>query len=847
MTIPTGVSSLAADAAALTHTVGRYRLIAGIGRGGMADVYLAVYDSADAGRFQKLLVLKLLKPELSQEPEFVEMFLDEARLAARLSHPNVVQTLEVGEDAGRYFLAMEYLEGQPLNRVLQTLASSPGFDVSARVTILLRALGGLDYAHELVDYDGTPLSVVHRDVSPGNILVGYDGQIKLMDFGIAKARDSSTETRVGMFKGKTAYMAPEQARAGLVDRRADIYSAGVVLWELLVGRRMWQGLTQVEILSRVMAGDIVPPSHLAPGLAPELERICLKALALHRGDRYGTAAEFAAALESFVAKQLVPKTDREVGRLVGDAFARDRARIREIIEQQLSPRSRPNEALPQMPTLQDQQSLSLLDGTAPYSVGPSSLGAPSSQTSPSRSGPVEPPFARSFGGAGVRLRRRLIIGAPLLVAAAVATVFALRSPTKTMESAAAPTEKGAPAAAVSATSSQAGVSAGEVTLGMSAVFSGPNRQLGENMKLGLETAFWAANNQGGVHGRKLRLVALDDGYEASRVSGTMQELLDGRKVFAVVGNVGTPTSVVAAPLASQHKTIFFGAFTGAPVLRQDPPDRYVFNYRASYREETAASLKYLVEVQKIPIEQIVVFAQEDSFGDAGYEGVSKAVRQLNHGGKDVLRVGYKRNTTDVEGAVAQILKYHDRTETVRQSAASNDTQRVMKHPVRAVVMVATYRAAAKFIQKMREVPRLGKPLFVNVSFVGTEALADDLKAISPTLCPGVYVTQVVPPFNSGATGVRRYREALSGYQPQAQPGFVSLEGFIVGSVFVDALQRAGAELTTEKLVDTLEQINGVDLGFGTKLAFSLSEHQGSHKVWGTRLDETCSCQTADLE
>jgi serine/threonine-protein kinase len=209
--------------------VDRYRLIAGIGTGGMADVYLAVYGNADIDRFQKLLVLKILKPELSADPEFVAMFLDEARLAARLNHPNVVQTIEVGENAGRHFLAMEYLEGQPLNRVMQVLGGHSGFDLSGRLTVLLRALAGLDYAHELADYDGTPLSVVHRDVSPGNILVGYGGQIKLMDFGIAKAKDSSSETRVGMFKGKTAYMAPEQARAGAVDRRADIYAAGVVL------------------------------------------------------------------------------------------------------------------------------------------------------------------------------------------------------------------------------------------------------------------------------------------------------------------------------------------------------------------------------------------------------------------------------------------------------------------------------------------------------------------------------------------------------------------------------------------------------------------------------------------
>ena len=161
-------------------------------------------------------------------------------------------------------------------------------------------------------------------------------------------------------------------------------------------------------------------------------------------------------------------------------------------------------------------------------------------------------------------------------------------------------------------------------------------------------------------------------------------------------------------------------------------------------------------------------------------------------------------------------------------------------------MVATYKAGAKFIQALHKAPGVGKgnPLFLNVSFVGTETLADDLKGLDPSLCQGVYVTQVVPPSTSGATGVRRYREALATYQPQAQPGFVSLEGYIVGSVFAEALKRTGPEVTTERLVDTLEQFKHVDLGFGAPLNFSLSEHQGSHKVWGTRLDETCTPQPA---
>lgn len=826
--------------------VGRYRLIARLGGGGMADVYLAV-SGGEKTRFQKLLVVKILKSELVAEPDFIEMFLDEARLAARLSHPHVIQTLEVGQESGRYFLAMEYLEGQPLNRLIPMLDSLPGFDLYFRLTVLVRALSGLDYAHELTDYDGTALSVVHRDVSPGNILVGYDGQIKLTDFGIAKARDSTTETRVGMFKGKAAYMAPEQATASEVDRRADIYSAGVILWELIVGRRMWLGLTQTEIISRVIAGSVPLPRRVGRDVPPALERICLKALARRKEDRYSTAAALAEDLDGFLRENFAARPDRDLGRVLADAFASDRARIRELIELELSPSARGSELI---------QSLALNERPSSESPRTDANGPGSSTTTRAfaarqTSIPVALSGSPSTlpGGAlpgTIGPKRVAGIGA-LLAGVAVAVALALRVGGSGSESAAKLPDVAVPASAQRSLLQEParGVTASEITLGMSAVFSGPTRQLGENMKLGLETAFWLANEQGGVHGRKLSLVALDDGYEAARVPETMRDLIEARQVFAVIGNVGTPTSVVAAPYASQHKTVFFGAFTGAPVLRQDPPDRYVFNYRASYREETAATIRYLVQVQKVPVDQIVVFAQDDSFGDAGYDGVSKAVRQLGFASREVLRVGYKRNTSDVDEALAQVLKYHDRTDALR--VASGEVIHVIKHPIKAVLMVATYRAASKFIQKVREVPRLGKPVFFNVSFVGTEALADDLKSANSSLCSNVYVTQVVPPFDSGATGVRRYRDALSKFQPQAQPGFVSLEGFIVGSSFAEALRRTGPALTSERLVDTLEQFKGVDLGFGSQLSFSLSEHQGSHKVWGTKLDDKCQVLPADLE
>jgi branched-chain amino acid transport system substrate-binding protein len=834
------IPHLPGEKAPAPNVFGRYRLIADVGRGGMSDVYLAVTEGTEAAaQFQKLLVIKMLKRELGEDPDFVKMFLNEARLAARLNHPNIVQTIEIGNAGGRYFLAMEYLEGQPLHRVFRNADARENLSLAMRLHILVQALGGLHYAHERTDYDGSPLDIVHRDISPSNLFVTYDGQVKLMDFGIAKARDSEAETRVGVFKGKAAYIAPEQVKGDGVDRRADIYSAGVLLWEMITGRRLWQGLTQGETLKRVMAGEVPKPSSIDPRVPRELERIAMKALELHRESRFGTAAELATELERFAEHLLPAVIGRDIGSVVSQAFTEDRGRIRQVIEAQLARQTGPGALLPELTFMVD-TGRSSLPGDAHAHDAPTAQESNGTSATLAAQGIVTPSAAnvrpRSWLGASV-------LGALGLVGlASIAFAFFPQKPAGPAPAAVA-AGPGAPAPAL--LSRERGVTDTEIRIGMSAVFSGPSRELGQNMKLGVETSFQAENDKGGVHGRKLVLTALDDGYEAERAAQTMQDLLIEREMFAIVGNVGTPTSAVAAPFAARNKAVFFGAFTGAPVLRQDPPDRYVFNYRASYREETAKSVKYLLDVQKLAPDQIVVFAQEDSFGDAGFEGVQKALRSNGHGDVETLRVGYKRNTNDVDEAVSAILEYHDRTDASGFDRSKPNGGRV--HPVKAVVMVGTYRAAAKFIQKVRSIKRLKNTLFFNVSFVGSETLAEELGSVGPEQCANVYVTQVVPLFESGATGVRRYREQLAKFQPQAQPGFVSLEGFIVGEIFLEALRRTGRELTTEKLVDTLEHISGLDLGFGTRIDFSLSEHQGSHKVWGTRLDETCHYQSVDLE
>ena len=316
-------------------TVGKYRLLAPIGHGGMADVYLAL-ARGPAG-FNKLLVVKQLRQAFVHDPEFLAMFMDEARLAARLNHPNVVQTYEVGHDGDIYFIAMEFLDGQPLHRVLQRFNRRGGLPMAVHLRILAEMLGGLDHAHELKDFDGTPLHVVHRDVTPQNVFVTYDGQVKLVDFGIAKAMDSVAETRVGMFKGKLAYMSPEQARGERVDRRSDVFSAGIMLWEALAGQRMWKGLGEVEVARKLADGAIPDLTEVRDDLPDELIDIVATATSTDREERYETASEFAHELERYLAGVEDRSDNRFVGKTVSGAFEEERDRMRQTIDTQVRP------------------------------------------------------------------------------------------------------------------------------------------------------------------------------------------------------------------------------------------------------------------------------------------------------------------------------------------------------------------------------------------------------------------------------------------------------------------------------------------------------------------------------
>ncbi|MFO0546825.1 MAG: serine/threonine-protein kinase [Polyangiaceae bacterium] len=317
-----------------SNVLGKFKLIAELGRGGMSEVYLAVV--AGPAGFNKLMVIKLIKAELAEDPDFINMFLEEARLSARLSHPNIVQTNEVGEAGGRFYIAMEYLEGQPYSRILHRLGRDRGLPLGMSLRILGDVLGGLQYAHDLTDFDGTALGVVHRDVTPHNVFVTYDGQVKVVDFGIAKAMNSSHETRTGMLKGKVGYMAPEQAKGERVDRRADIFSVGVMLWEAAVGRRLWKGMNEVQILHQLLAGDIPSPRSMRPDISQRLEAIIMKSLAPDRDRRHASAIELQAELEELMDSGSERSTLREVGRLLSATFDDERKKLKGIVEQQVA-------------------------------------------------------------------------------------------------------------------------------------------------------------------------------------------------------------------------------------------------------------------------------------------------------------------------------------------------------------------------------------------------------------------------------------------------------------------------------------------------------------------------------
>lgn len=349
-------------------------------------------------------------------------------------------------------------------------------------------------------------------------------------------------------------------------------------------------------------------------------------------------------------------------------------------------------------------------------------------------------------------------------------------------------------------SAENGVTADKVVFGQATALEGPASALGQGMKAGLEAAFAEINKAGGIKGRKLELKSVDDGYEPTKSIEAVKKLLDEDKVFAIAGAVGTPTAAATQPIATAAGAPFIGAFTGAEFLRE-PHKPLVMNIRASYFQETEAMVEHLTK--DLGATRIAIMYQDDAFGQAGLAGVKRALdkRQMQLAGEGT----FERNTVAVKSALLSIKKA--------------DPQ--------AVIMISPYKPAAEFIKLARQIKF--DTTFVNISFVGSDALAKELGPAGA----GVVVTQVVPfPKDTSIPVVARYQAALKATSPDAQPGFISLEGYLVGRAIASALEKVNGDLTRASLMEAVQKTGSFDLG-GVKLGYSPTSNRGSDQVFLT--------------
>jgi serine/threonine-protein kinase len=366
----------------VARVLGRYVLHGELAAGGMATVHLGRVKG-EAG-FTRTVAIKRLHPQYAKDPDFVAMFVDEARLAARIRHPNVVPTLDVISDGvgeGEIFLVMEYVPGESLSRLLRALRAKKRL-VPPRiaVTLLCGVLHGLHAAHQAKSEKGVPLGLVHRDVSPQNILVGTDGTAHVLDFGVAKATGRLNTTREGELKGKLAYMAPEQLETRSLTQQSDVYAAAVVLWELLTLRRLFEAENEASLLMQIIEGKIAVPSKLAPGISLEIDEVVMRGLARETSQRWSTARDFALALEKCAPLAPASEIGEWVQSIAGDVLAQRAKLVAEIEGGSMS--------LPAAPPS---------DAEVPGELGSQSQ---VSALAVSSSEPAAPPVPRQSGGRG---------------------------------------------------------------------------------------------------------------------------------------------------------------------------------------------------------------------------------------------------------------------------------------------------------------------------------------------------------------------------------------------------------------------------------------------------------------
>lgn len=352
-------------------------------------------------------------------------------------------------------------------------------------------------------------------------------------------------------------------------------------------------------------------------------------------------------------------------------------------------------------------------------------------------------------------------------------------------------------------------SGNDILIGMSTVLTGPSEFLGKNFLTGVLSFFEAINKAGGIRGRKIKVIAYDDGYEPKQTTVNMNKLVDEDNVLLIHGNVGTPTAIATLPIVNNKKILLFAPFTGAEILRKCPPDRYVINFRASYKDEISSMINALINLVDLTNREIAFFTQNDAYGDAGfYVGIDalKKYRKVNE--YNITHVRYERNTIAVEQAASELI--------------------IQPIKPKAIIMVGSYLPCAKFI-KILEANDL-KPIFLNLSFVGTQPLANLIKDSMQK----VIVTQVVPHFKSvNIPIVKKYLSDLKEFDMNCLPSFISLEGYISAKILSIAIMNIKGDINRESIIDSLHKLNTFDVGLNYNLFLSEQHHQASNKIWPT--------------
>lgn len=852
-----------------------YVIESALADGGMGVVYLAKQISLD-----RPVVLKVLRPNF-YDKAFIDLFLREARINSQINHPNVVSVVDFGEAEDHVvFLAMEYLRGQALGDVVR---DGGPLNLARIVWLMEQICNGIYAAHQL--------NIVHRDLKPNNIMIaqlsGDTTVAKVLDFGISKPLDEQDleHTRLGMVMGTPGYLAPEQIEGASLDARADIYALGAIMYFVATGERPFKGASREIIMRQQLSGEtpVLTPENCPNEECLVLNPVIAKAMALDKQQRYkdvrslwqdilqqaqshqklqrgdtepgasqiateqfqvvfkgeylspdqsaDTQAKLASALQLnpeqlqvlFSGKRIIVRknlSQKDADRFVklfqiaGAVAYCEQATVSESEAQTAA--NAPLEALPTAGLVQPVTLTSILRQTpTDTQIAPPKTVSPAiAANTPQPFTPTPQPLAVPNGQ---QKKRRYWLAVPLLLIT-ILVCGASYEPTRYRM-------LDAWMAISQDYQSPRGISADEIRIGMSAAFSGSAKELGRSMRTGIEAYFKTVNAKGGIAGRNITLHAMDDGYEPEQASTNMGQFLDqNRGVFAMLGNVGTPTASEIIPRALDNKTIVFGTLSGAAILRNDPPDRYVFNYRASYGEETAAIIHYYVRVKKIQPESIAVLYQNDGYGRDGFSGIITALDHYNVDPAAISHSTYERNSTNIREALDTFLPDFE--------------------DIRAFVIIGTYATSAEFTRAIREIGFMGE--VANVSFVGTQALAEALVESGTPMDNGILVTQTVPLYNSHASLPINYREAMNTYFPEESQDFVSLEGYIVAKLFSEGLRRAGRYMNSDTLVDALETIQDLDLGIGSPVSFSKSDHQASHRIWGTLITADGSIEAIDL-